>query len=166
VSAPVLFASVGSMFPFDRLVKAIDDWAAAHPEVLVEVQIGGGVFVPRHARHVRMMPPALYQRRIREARLFVAHAGMGSIISAIEAGRPLLMMPRLQALGEHTTDHQLATLAKFGGRPGLHVAEDVPALRVMIDRLLHEGSVAPAPIDPWASPALIARVQDFIHQRG
>jgi UDP-N-acetylglucosamine transferase subunit ALG13 len=152
------------MFPFDRLVQAIDDWAAAHPDVPVEVQIGSGSYEPRHARFVRMMPPGLYQQRIAQARLFVAHAGMGSIISAIQAGKPLLMIPRLQPLGEHTTDHQLATIAKFRAREGLHVADDVPALHAAIDRLLADGSPPPAPIDPWASPALLARVKAFIHQ--
>ncbi len=160
---PVLFASVGSMFPFDRLVQAIDTWAAAHPEVAVEVQIGSGSFEPRHARFVRMMPPALYQQRIAEAKLFVAHAGMGSIISAIQAGKPLIMLPRLQHLGEHTTDHQLATIAKFRDRAGLHVADDVAALYIAVDRLLTDSGAPPAPIAPHASPELLARIKAFIN---
>lgn len=159
----MLFASVGSMFPFDRLVQAIDAWAEAHPDVPVEVQIGSGSYQPRHARFTRMMPPALYQQRIAEAKLFVAHAGMGSIISAIQAGKPLLMLPRLQHLGEHTTDHQLATIAKFRDRAGLHVADDVPALHAAIDRLLVDGSPPPAPIAPHASPELIGRIKAFIN---
>jgi UDP-N-acetylglucosamine transferase subunit ALG13 len=160
--APQVFASVGSMFPFDRFVAAVDDWAAARPDVPVEIQIGGGAYEPRHARFVRMMPPALYARRIAEARLFIAHAGMGSIISAIEAGKPLLMMPRRMDLREHTTDHQFATVAKFRDRTGMHVADDEPALHAAIDRLLAAGSAPPAPIDPYASPELLAKVRAFI----
>jgi UDP-N-acetylglucosamine transferase subunit ALG13 len=110
-----------------------------------------------------MMPPALYARRIAEARLFIAHAGMGSIISAIEAGKPLLMMPRRMDEGEHTTDHQFATIAKFRDREGMHVADDTTALHVEIDRLLATGSAPPAPIDPFATPALLAHVRNFIH---
>ena len=106
------------MMPFDRLVQAMDEWAAAHPDVPVEIQIGRGKYEPRHAKFVRLMPVAEYRQRVADARLFVAHAGMGSIISAIEAGKPLLMLPRLQAQGEHNTDHQLATAASIGARPG------------------------------------------------
>jgi UDP-N-acetylglucosamine transferase subunit ALG13 len=151
------------MFAFDRLVRAVDDWAALHVDVPVEIQIGSGAYEPRHARFVRMMPPALYARRIAEARLFIAHAGMGSIISAIEAGKPLLMMPRRMDQGEHTTDHQFATIAKFRDREGMHVADDTTALHVEIDRLLATGSAPPAPIDPFATPALLAQVRNFIH---
>lgn len=157
-----LFASVGSMFPFDRLVKTVDDWAAAHPDVPTLIQIGRGAYEPRHARFVRMMPPGEYKRVIAEARLFVAHAGMGSIIAAIEAGRPLLMLPRRAALGEHTTDHQLATLAHFRQRDGLHAADDETELVARIDLLLADRGEAPAPISPFAQPELIARVRDFI----
>ncbi len=151
------------MFAFDRFVRAVDDWAAAHPAVPVLIQIGSGTYEPRAAAFVRMMGPALYQQRIREARLFVAHAGMGSIIAAIQAGKPLLMMPRRLDLGEHTTDHQFATLAKFGGRAGLHSAGSVEELHAAIDALLADTGAAPAPIAPYASPELIGRVRAFIH---
>ena len=161
--APEVFASVGSMFAFDRFARALDDWAAAHPQVRVLVQIGSGAYEPRHAAFVRMMPPALYQRRIAESRLFVAHAGMGSIIAAIQAGKPLLMMPRRFDLGEHTTDHQFATLAKFAGRDGLHTATSVEELHAKIDALLADGGVAPAPIDPFAAPDFTKRIAAFIH---
>ena len=151
------------MFAFDRFARALDDWAAAHPQVRVLVQIGSGAYEPRHAAFVRMMPPALYQQRIAEARLFVAHAGMGSIIAAIQAGKPLLMMPRRFDLGEHTTDHQFATLAKFAGRDGLHTATSVEELHAKIDALLADGGVAPAPIDPFAAPDFTKRIAAFIH---
>lgn len=163
VFAPQVFASVGSMFAFDRFVSAIDDWAALHPDVPVEIQIGSGEYEPRHASFVRMMPPSLYAQRIAEARLFIAHAGMGSIISAIQAGKPLLMMPRRMDLREHTTDHQFATVAKFRDREGLHVADDKPALHAAIDGLLANTSAPPAPIDPFATPELLSRVRAFIH---
>lgn len=157
-----VFASVGSMFAFDRFARALDDWAAAHPATKVLVQIGSGGYEPKHAAFVRMMPPALYQRRIAEARLFVAHAGMGSIIAAIQAGKPLLMMPRRLDLGEHTTDHQVATLAKFAARDGLHTAAGVDDLHAQIDALLADGGTPPAPIAPFADAAFTARIRAFI----
>nr|WP_295659594.1 glycosyltransferase [Polymorphobacter sp.] len=160
---PEVFASVGSMFAFDRFARALDDWAAAHPATKVLVQIGSGAYEPKHAAFVRMMPPGLYQRRIAEARLFVAHAGMGSIIAAIQAGKPLLMMPRRLDLGEHTTDHQFATLAKFAGRDGLHTAITVDDLHAGIDALLADGGTPPAPIEPFAAPAFTDRIRAFIH---
>lgn len=161
----MIFVSVGSMMPFDRLVRAVDAWAAAHPATPVLVQIGRGKFEPAHARFVRLMPPAEYTRMVAEAELFVAHAGMGSIISAIEAGKPLLMLPRLQSLGEHNTDHQLATVRNVGDRPGLHHVDSDAELGAAIDRLLAGGSAAPAPIARYASEALLGNVRAFIAGR-
>ena len=157
-----VFVSVGSMMPFDRLTQAMDEWAAANPGIPVEIQIGRGKYEPRHARFVRMMPVAEYRERVVAAQLIVAHAGMGSIISAIEAGKPLLMMPRLQAQGEHNTDHQLATAASIGVRPGLHVAIDAADLKARATALLTDAGTAPAPISRFADPGFTDRIRAFI----
>jgi len=158
-----VFVSVGTMMPFDRLLQTMDAWAAAHPATRVVFQTGKSAYVPRHGEAVRLMPAAEYRARLADARLFVAHAGMGSIISAIQAGRPLVMLPRLRTLGEHNTDHQLATAATIGQRDGLHVATDAGALGPLVDRLLGDGSAPPAPIAPFADPAFTGRIRDFIH---
>jgi UDP-N-acetylglucosamine transferase subunit ALG13 len=89
---------------------------------------------------------------------------MGSIITAIEQGKPLLMLPRLQSLGEHNTDHQLATAVHVGSRPGLHVAADTQDLQVRASALLGNSGAPPAAIDRWADPALTNRIRAFILQ--
>ena len=150
------------MMPFDRLVRTMDEWAAAHPDVPVEIQIGRGKYEPRHARFVRLMPVSEYRTRVAAAQLFVAHAGMGSIIAAIEAGKPLLMLPRLQAQGEHNTDHQLATAATIGMRPGLHVAADAADLQARASALLADTSTPPAPISRHAESSFTDRIRAFI----
>ncbi|HTI31111.1 MAG TPA: glycosyltransferase [Sphingomonas sp.] len=148
----MIFASVGSMLPFDRLVRAVDTWAGAHPEMPVFLQIGQGEYEPKHAEFARIVTPADYTRRVKDARLFVAHAGMGSILQALEAGTPILVTPRDPALKEITNDHQAATIANFGNRPGIAVAKTVQALPAAIDAALAAGSsggslssAAPAP---------------------
>jgi UDP-N-acetylglucosamine transferase subunit ALG13 len=162
MSAPDVFVSVGSMMPFERLVRAMDDFAAAHPELDVLIQIGRGKSEPAHARWCRLMPPGEYKAMVSGCRLFVAHAGMGSIITAIEAGKPLLMLPRRQALGEHNTEHQRATATHVGSRPGLHVADDEADLVVRAAALLGDTGTAPAPIAPYASQDLIDNIRAFI----
>lgn len=50
------------------------------------------------------------QRRLRtamaDADLVIAHAGIGSILTALDAGRCPVVLPRHQAYGEHIDDHQ------------------------------------------------------------
>lgn len=158
-----VFVSVGTMMPFDRLCKAMDEWAAANPDVDVEIQIGKGEYEPGTARWTRLMPVDEYREKIARADVFVGHCGMGSIITAIESGKPLVMLPRRKALGEHNTDHQLATAEHFGTRRGLHVCDDTDALKAKIDALVHGPSDTPEAIAPYADPALTDAIHRFIH---
>jgi UDP-N-acetylglucosamine transferase subunit ALG13 len=150
------------MMPFDRLTRAMDEWAAANAHIPVEIQIGKGGYEPRHAKWVRKLALPDYRARVEACALFVAHCGMGSIISAIEAGKPILMLPRLEALGEHNTDHQLATAKHVGIRPGLHVAIDVADLKARTSALLANTGTAPAPISRFADPEFTLRIRAFI----
>ena len=161
----MIFASVGSMLPFDRLVAAVDDWAAANPTQDVFIQIGDGAYQPRHAPWVRMMPHGEYAERLRNSDLFVAHVGMGSILQALEARKQMLLMPRLASQKEHTTDHQLHTADRFRQTPGLMVVDDVPALQRAMTRLLLEPLQASAGIPRFAQPLLIEKVAEFLHVR-
>jgi UDP-N-acetylglucosamine transferase subunit ALG13 len=155
----VIFASVGSMLPFDRLVRAVDEWARDNPAERVFIQIGGGDYLPRHAAYARMISMADYRERLAACDLFVAHVGMGSILQALEAGTPMLLLPRRHALGEHTTDHQLHTAARLGGRSGIGIAADGPALHRAMSR-----RIAPAGerIGSIASLPLLAGVRGFL----
>ena len=119
----VIFVTVGSMFPFDRLVRAMDAWAAAHPEEEVLAQIGDGGFEPWHMRWQRLLDRAPFDDTVRRARLVVAHAGVGSVVTARTLGRPVVVLPRRRQLGEHTCDHQVETVGWLRGRPGIHVAD-------------------------------------------
>lgn len=158
----MIFTSVGSMLPFDRLVRAVDDWAAANRHVPVLIQIGDGTYQPRHADWVRIMPHDLYSRRLAECTLFVAHVGIGSIFQALEARKQLLMLPRLATLGEHTTEHQLHTVTRFRGTPGLCVVETLPALHAKMTLLLDTPLETEGGLSPYASPAMTDRIRDFL----
>lgn len=159
----VIFASVGSMLPFDRFVRAVDDWAAANPGEPVFIQIGEGDYEPRHAPWMRVMPMAEYRVRLRTCTLFVAHVGMGSILQALEERKQMLLLPRLHALGEHTTDHQLHTAARFGHLAGLRIVDDVPALHAGMSELIRHPLPTDEGISNEASPELIARVANFLN---
>ena len=56
----MIFVTIGSMFPFDRLIRAMDDWAAAQPEpVELVAQIGEGSYRPAHMRWVPSLARAI-----------------------------------------------------------------------------------------------------------
>jgi UDP-N-acetylglucosamine transferase subunit ALG13 len=131
----LIFVTVGTQLPFDRLVAAVDRWAGAHsqPERRVFGQIGPTDLRPRHIEWRDYVSPAECQNRMREARVIVAHAGMGTILSALELGKPLVVMPRRAALGEHRNDHQLATARRLAEIGGLNIAFDEGELARTLD---------------------------------
>ena len=160
----LIFLTVGTQEPFDRLVQAVDEWAGAH-DVPVFGQLGrleAGSYKPRNFPYELFISADEFQERLESCSLLVAHAGMGSIISALTMAKPLLMMARRAALGEHRNEHQLATAARFAGRGGLHVAAEAPDVGSLIDRLLAESRQPSGAISPYAQPELIATLKDFI----
>lgn len=161
----MIFASVGSMLPFDRFVTAVDDWAAANPSQDVFLQIGRGEYEPRHAPFARMMPHAEYRRRLELCDLFVAHVGMGSILQSLEVRKQLLMLPRLARLREHTTDHQLHTAARFRQVEGLMIVDSVEALQRNMSRLLQEPLSTSTAISDLAPRAMTEKVADYLMGR-
>jgi UDP-N-acetylglucosamine transferase subunit ALG13 len=109
----MIFVTVGSQLPFDRMVSQVDAWAETRPEVEIFGQVGDTKYPPRHFESVSTMSPEEYQRRFAEADLIVGHAGMGTIIAALELRKPLLMLARLGSLHESRNDNQVGTARHF-----------------------------------------------------
>ena len=159
----VIFASVGSMLPFERLVRAVDAWAGANPGQAVFIQIGDTAYEPVHAPFARMIPMQDYRQRLRDCDLFVAHVGMGSILQELEDGKQALMLPRHREWGEHTTDHQIHTAERFGHLPGLKVVDTADDLQREMSAMLATPLSTGDTISNEASPELVAGVRDFLN---
>jgi UDP-N-acetylglucosamine transferase subunit ALG13 len=154
----VIFVTIGSMFPFDRLVRAMDAYAAETGEAC-RAQIGAGAYEPAHMDWERSLAPADYARAVAACDLVVAHAGMGSVITAGEHGKPIVLLPRRARLGEHTNDHQLDTAAWLGARPGVAVAGREADLAACIAQARADG--AGARVARKAPEAFLARLRAF-----
>lgn len=85
---------------------------------------------------------------------------MGSILSARALGKPILLMPRRAALGEHRNDHQLDTAAEMAALPHVRVVETAEDLATALDAALLLPEVAPG--GDMASADLIGNLRRFI----
>ena len=65
----------------------------------------------------------------------ISHAGMGSIITALELGKRIIVMPRRANLGEHRNDHQLATAKRLSEQGRIMVAFTEQELVDKLDQL-------------------------------
>lgn len=157
----MIFVTIGSMFPFDRLIQVMDAWALANPDQDVLAQIGDGAYEPKHMKFVRRLSQTEFGQTVARAALIVSHAGMGTVITAGRAGRPMVLLPRLQEWGEHTTDHQIATANWLGGKPGIHVAPTDADLPAAIVVALADQGTGPR-ITPVADAAFTDRLRTAI----
>jgi exopolysaccharide biosynthesis glucuronosyltransferase PssE len=159
----VIFVTVGTQLPFDRLVMAVDEWASVHPGQRIVAQIGPSVLRPQHVEWRDFISPQECRALMSEARAIVAHAGMGSILTALELGKPVLIVPRRAALGEHRNEHQLATARHFADVRGVSVAFDEHELPSRLRELTH--AAAQERIGRYAPDGFIAALRAFIDGR-
>ena len=139
----MIFVAVGTQFPFDRLIRCVDQWAAEH-DIEAVAQIATGEYLPQHARYERFMTTEMFNQTLQAASLIISHAGMGNIITAIENNKPIIVMNRQYELGEHRNNHQADGLAWMSKLPGVYTAKTCDELNALLARhetLSSQGSV-------------------------
>ncbi|MEQ8850304.1 MAG: glycosyltransferase [Phycisphaerales bacterium] len=146
--------------PFDRLIATVDEWAGRRGRGDVFAQTGPTPLIPRHIEWARSLEPDAFRDKIDAARVVVGHAGMGTIISALQAGKPVIVLPRLGSLRETRNDHQVATARYWGEHASVRAAMDESALIRELDRADDLGTQPK--IMPTASDEMIHALRSFI----
>lgn len=158
----MIFVTIGTQLPFDRLVMAMDAWAEQHRDVKIVAQIGPKARIPKFMQSVEFVPPSQVTGLMNEAELIVSHAGMGSVLTALRYQRPIVIMPRKADLGEHRNDHQMATARWLQNRPGVTVCWEEADLAKVLDN--RNRSSAIPQLSEFADGILIERLRDYIHR--
>lgn len=138
----MIFVSVGTQLSFDRLIKTVDAWLEKHPNEQAFFQIAEGEYQPQHGEMQRYVGADKYQEIFESSDLIISHAGMGTIIAGLEAGKSVIVMPRRFALGEHRNDHQMATASRIGELGGAEVAWNEDELISKLDAYADGGKLA------------------------
>jgi UDP-N-acetylglucosamine transferase subunit ALG13 len=71
---------------------------------------------------------------MREARVVITHAGVGSVIASLTAGKRPIVVPRKSCFGEIVDDHQVVFARRLGERELVDVVEDPARLPEAIAR--------------------------------
>ena len=139
----MIFITVGTQLPFDRLVKELDGFYENTKET-VFAQIGPSKLSLKNCEYTGFISPIKAEELFRDASLIIAHAGMGTILTALKYRKPILIVPRKSSLGEHRNEHQLATANWVRELPGVIVADDEKAAVNLLSNpqlLINEGSI-------------------------
>lgn len=103
----MIYVTVGTMYlDFARLINKMDAIAERTEEQVI-IQTGLGPTKPRHCEHFDFRPRAEALHLQRNARVIVAHAGIGAVLDALSVKRPFIVVPRLNRFAEHNNDHQM-----------------------------------------------------------
>ncbi len=157
----MILLSVGTQLPFDRLVRAVDDWAVATRRDDVIGQIGPSDYAPRAIRAFDFLDHQRFRVLQADCSVMVSHAGMGSIITAMEMGKPIILLARDHRLGEHRNAHQTSTIRHFATLPGVYVAQDTAGVVALLDRA--DTLVARPSACPAAPHAFTDQLAEWLH---
>jgi UDP-N-acetylglucosamine transferase subunit ALG13 len=101
----VIYATIGTSEPFDRLIDAVQRLPGDEERVL---QVGESTLRPPAATCVEYLAYDELRAHMARARVVVTHAGVGTILTAIDLGKRPIVVPRLRRHGEAVDDHQVA----------------------------------------------------------
>jgi UDP-N-acetylglucosamine transferase subunit ALG13 len=158
----MIFVTIGTQEPFDRLIKIVDELAVGLDQEVV-AQVFNSSYVAKNLTLIDFVNPKEFERLFNKADLIISHAGMGSIISALSIGKPIIVMPRKASLGEHRNEHQLATAGKMGEIDGVYIVRNKEELELNINFLLKDKNNKEVfKVSNSASKELIDSIKEYI----
>jgi len=107
-----IFVTVGSTYPFDRLIKEIDT-LGKNKSYEIFAQIGETKFKPKNIEFEEFLEYEEIQNKINWADIVISHAGVGTIIDCISKNKKLILSPRLKKYKEAIDDHQVEIAKAF-----------------------------------------------------
>jgi len=126
----MIFLTIGTQFPFERLIRAVDEACAKGLfEEELFAQIGRSSYQPRHFQYTGSLDNGRFEDCVSRSTAIIGHAGVGTISMALQYDKPLLAMPRLAMYREHVNDHQVGLARKFASAGHILVAysqEELP----------------------------------------
>ncbi|MEQ8690652.1 MAG: glycosyltransferase [Pseudomonadales bacterium] len=132
----MIFLTVGSALPFDRLVRMVD---RAVKDGLISdkifAQIGDGKYAPSSFAYTRFLAKSEFKEKMTLASAVISHAGIGTITDALKHSLPLLVLPRRPQYGELVDDHQQKTAQAYAELGHLLVFNSPAELQAAVDRL-------------------------------
>jgi UDP-N-acetylglucosamine transferase subunit ALG13 len=136
----ILVTTGTQRFPFDRIFQWVD--ALIADDAITEDVVAQGVcsfFKPQHFVPQETLSKEEFATQLAAARIVISHGGAGSMIGAVEAGKPVIVVPREQRYGEHVDDHQSEIVKAFAEGGQVLAAATQEELRSALARIDTDG---------------------------
>lgn len=112
--------------PFDRLVKAADDYAAKTNEEII-IQQGCSNYLCRHAKSFSICSKQEMSEYQDKASVIIMQGGWGAMLECIDAGKKVIAVPRIEGLEHiHNQEQVVRKLDKLGCVIGVYDIAQLP----------------------------------------
>ena len=159
---PVIFVVTGTQAPFDRLLSIIDKWAINQDTYSVIAQTANSEVNFKNMTCFDYLEPDVFNEYFHNADVIIGHAGMGTIINALENKKKLVVFPRLVKYNEHRNDHQYHTAFGFEKLGLINVAYNEKDLFRYLNNII-DISVK-RKINQNAEKQLLEKISNFINK--
>lgn len=160
----MIFVTVGTQEPFDRLIQAIDEIFPELGDSEIIVQATLKRYKPINFKTLDFINPLEYKEIFNRADYIISHAGMGTILSAMTNEKALIIMPRLIKFGEHRNEHQLHTAQKFKSLNYINVADNEIELKNILLSNKNKKLIPSQKMGKFASPELINSIENYLKE--
>lgn len=135
----MIFVTVGTQkFPFDRLLKKIDELAENGTiREQVMVQTGHSLYQPAHCIWSDFYPEESFYSLLQSSSLVITHGGIGTITKGLTLKKKVIIVPRLKKYAEHIDNHQLEIGEKFSQMGYALTCKHVNQLETYIEKAEH-----------------------------
>ncbi|KAA9340719.1 glycosyltransferase [Adhaeribacter soli] len=158
----MIFVTIGTQEPFDRLIKTVDEFAPELNGMPIVAQVFNSTYKARNMKTFDFLTPKEFEDYFQQASLIISHAGMGTIISALTIAKPIVIVPRQVKYHEHRNDHQMATAKRFEALGYVNVVYEEQHLKAKVLEMLQTNGQAKHTIGNVASNNLIDSIRAFI----
>lgn len=126
-------------------------------------QIGTSTYQPKHFEYRDFLSQEEFQEKVNEADIVISHGASGSIMKALNAGKKVIAVTRLQKYGEHINDHQIQNNEVFAANKYVLAVYEMEDLGAAV-QTFYDGT---ADVVPWINKdpmAIVNMIEEFIQE--
>jgi UDP-N-acetylglucosamine transferase subunit ALG13 len=161
----LIFVTVGSRnYPFNRLFVKLDE--LCHQGVIKEdifAQIGTSTYKPKSFEYKEFLSPEEFQEKVNKPDIIISHGASGSIMKALNAGKKVIAVTRLEKYGEHINDHQIQNNEAFASNKYVLAVYDMDGLGKAV-QTIYGGKEDLVPWDNKDPMAIVNLIDEFIQE--
>lgn len=133
----MIFVTLGTQDkPFARLIKAVEkqvELGNITDEVIV--QSGCTDYKSDKLKIINYMKIDEFNSYLKQADVIITHAGVGTIIQALENNKKIIAAARKEEFGEHVSNHQQQLLESFSNAGYILPLDDFDKLNEVLEKV-------------------------------